>query len=409
MTVEGEALLLHLRQVTGQVDGPRLVREAMVVSTCNRYELYAVPDDPADGAAVEALVLSHRPQARGHLYRYEGEQAVRHLFRVAASLDSLVLGEPQILGQVKDAYQAALSAGTAGTLLSRTVAKSFAVAKRVRSETAIGKNSASVASVAVSLASHIFGSLSGHPVLIVGAGKMAELAARHLREAQVEDLWVVNRTRARADALAQRLGGTAYDWEQLEALLAKAAVVLCSTGAKEPVIRHDMVARAMKVRRGRWLFLVDIAMPRDVDPRAAELDNVYLYDIDALQQVVTDNLKERQKEAESAERIIGEELSRFVEGERTQGVVPTIKLLREACQELAKKEVERVLPRLHGATEKDRQLIEQMAEAIVNKLLHAPLTALKRDAAQGGDPPRDLADAVHRLWSLNEPSKKETP
>jgi glutamyl-tRNA reductase len=284
------------------------------------------------------------------------------------------------------------------------VTKSFAVAKRVRSETAIGKNSASVASVAVNLASHIFGPLKGHPVLIVGAGKMAELAARHLREAQVEQIWVVNRTRARADALAERLGGIAYDWDQLESLLTRAAVVLCSTGAKEPVIRYDMVARAMKARRGRWLFLVDIALPRDVDPRAAELGNVYLYDIDALQQVVADNLKERQKEAEAAERIVGEELSRFVEGERTQGVVPTIKLLRELCQEVARKEAERVLPRLQGVTERDQKLIHQMAEAIVNKLLHGPLTALKRDAAQGGGPMRDLSEAVQKLWSLSEGS-----
>lgn len=398
-------------------------QEAMVVSTCNRFELYAaVPDaDGADDRAlerVEALLLTRAPQARPYLYRLAGEAALRHLLRVASSLDSLVVGEPQILGQVKDAFEAAQAVGCAGPYLSRLLPRAFAVAKRVRSQTAIGRNSASVASVAVALAGSVFGSLRGHPVLVVGAGKMAELAARHLMQAEVTDLRVVNRTRARADALAQKLGGTAHDFWELEAQLCQAAVVLCSTGAQEPVLRHDLVARAMKARRGRWLLLLDIAVPRDVDPKVAELENVYLYDIDALQAVLANNLKERQREAEAAERIVAEELRELLQGERALGVVPTIKLLRERAQEAARKEVERTLPRLSaGVTEKDRQLVAQMADAIVNKLLHGPLTALKKDAAaaagpgggieEGALPPGSLVAAVRALWSLSPRDEAE--
>ncbi|MCS6912663.1 MAG: glutamyl-tRNA reductase [Myxococcales bacterium] len=398
MAISGDALGEQLRRLLD------VAPEAMVLSTCNRYELYLAAPDEATCEAAQAVVLQGRTRARAYLYRHHDEAALRHLFRVAASLDSLVLGEPQILGQVKHAYEAARQVGAIGPLLGRTVPRAFAVAKRVRSETRIGEHAASVASVAVELAGHIFGSLAGRPVLLVGAGKMAELAARHLRQAQVGQLWVVNRTRARANELAVRLGGTAHDFTELEALLGEADVVLCSTGASEPVLRADLLARVMRARRGRWLLLVDIAVPRDVEPRAGKLENVYLYDIDALRQVVEQNRRGRLREAEAAERIIEEELRRFIQSERQRELVPTIRALREWALSLARTEARRTLGRLSpGANERDRQLVAQLAEAVVNKLLHVPLSTLKREASDPGRPaPRDLDEALRRLFALDE-------
>lgn len=382
-----------------------LCGEAMVVSTCNRYELYGrLPDEGGEQllAGVESLFTRAHDDAREHLYRLHGEPAIRHLFRVASSLDSMVVGEPQILGQVKQAFQLAQSVGTIGTTLGVALPHAFLVAKRVRTETAIGTNSASVASVAVSLASQIFGQLRGHPVLLCGAGKMAELCARHLREASADQFLVVNRTRARAEELAGRLHGTAHDFSELEALLGRAAVVLCSTGSREPVLRADMLARVMKARKGRWLLLIDIAVPRDVEPQVGELDNVYLYDIDALQAVVAGNLSERQREAAAAEQIISGELSRFVSRQREGGVVPVIKALRTYAQGVAQAEVARLTPRLGALGERERKLVQQLADGIVNKLLHAPLTALKRAAAEPDGPlAADLQGAVRSLWPLD--------
>jgi glutamyl-tRNA reductase len=403
-----EALSLGEQELREQLRAAAgLCGEAMVLSTCNRYELYGRLPGGDDGREqllrVESLLTRAHSAARDHLYRLHGEQAVRHLFRVASSLDSMVLGEPQILGQVKQAFQLAQSAGTVGSTLGALLPHAFLVAKRVRSETAIGVNSASVASVAVSLASQVFGQLRGQPVLLVGAGKMAELCARHLREASADQFLVVNRTRARAEELAARLRGTAHDFGELEALLARAAVVLCSTGAREPVLRADLLARVMKARKGRWLVLIDIAVPRDIEPQAGELDNVYLYDIDALQAVVAGNLAERQREAAAAEQIIVAELARAAARAREGGVVPVIKALRAYAQGVAQAEVARLAPRLGTLGERERKLVQQLADGIVNKLLHPPLTALKRAAAEpDANLGLDLAGAVRSLWPLVE-------
>jgi glutamyl-tRNA reductase len=399
VAASGERLLGQLQAIKEQ----GTVQEALILSTCNRHELYVAADGPAACEALLPLTFSGHPAAAAYLSRREGDDAVRHLFRVAASLESQIVGEAQILGQVKEAFALANAQGTIGPLLQRVVPRALAAAKRVRTETRIGENAASVASVAVDLAGHIFADLRSQPVLIVGAGKMAELMARHLLAAQVQKLWIVNRTRARAEELAARLGGTAHDFGELESLLQRAAVVLCSTGANEPVLRRDLLFRIMKARRGRWLFLIDIAVPRDIEPAVGDLENVYLYDIDALEAVVEKNRGERQQEAAAAARILDEELQRFARSERTQGLVPTIRLLRERSHRVAQREVERLLPRLSGASERDRQLIGQMAEAIVNKLLHGPLTALKRDAGnEEGQPLRSLEEAVRLLWTLDE-------
>lgn len=376
------------------------VGEAMIVSTCNRVEIYAGVDDDAAATALHQFLVEERSlpsELRAHLYARQGQEALRHLFRVAASLDSMVVGESQILGQVKEAYAAALEAGTLGPILQRSVPRAFQLAKRVRTETDVAKSSQSVASAAVDLATQIFGELDGRKVLVVGAGKMGELSARHLQAARIGELTVVNRTHARALELAQKLGGQAAAWEELDRQLARVDIVLCSTGASEPVLRRERVERAMKLRKGRFLFLIDIAVPRDVEPDVGAIENVFLYDVDALDQVVTQNRAQRASEAAEAEAIVDAELKRFAEHEQSLGVVPTIKLLRGRFLEVAKAEVERTVGRL--SNEHDRQAIEAMAEAIVNKLLHSPLTKLK--AAARENPDSELAATVRALFDLH--------
>lgn len=393
-----EALKPALAEVVG-ISG---VGEAMIVSTCNRVELYCgVDGDDAAGAARRWFVGARGlgPALDPHLYAHAGEPAVRHLLRVASSLDSMVVGESQILGQVKQAYGAALEAGTIGPLLTRTLPRAFALAKRVRTETDVARSAASVASVAVELATRIFGDLAGRQVLVVGAGKMGDLSARHLKAAGIGALHVVNRTLERARELAARLGGLPADWNQLDALLARVDIVLCSTGASEPVITRERVERVMRARKGRWLFFIDIAVPRDVDPKVGELENVYLYDVDALQKVVDSNRAGRAREAEEAERLVDDELKKLQELELQLGVVPTIKLLRGRFLEVALAEVERTLGHLQTADERDRAQVRKLAEAIVGKLLHTPMTVLKREAQD--NPESALAQTVRDLFDLH--------
>ena len=402
MAVPSDQLEHTLRRLT-ELPG---VREAMILSTCNRVEVYAAVDHADAAELVRRTLVEGRalpPTLRAHLYSHEGQAALRHLFRVASSLDSMVVGESQILGQVKEAYALAVDLGTVGALLQRCLPRAFQLAKRVRSETDIARSSASVASAAVDLAAQIFGELQGRSVLVVGAGKMGDLSARHLRAAGVERLCVVNRTRARADELATRLDGVGYDWAQLDQLLAEVDIVICSTGASEPVLRRDQMRKVMRVRRGRWLFVIDIAVPRDVEPAVGEIENVYLYDVDALDNVVRSNLESRSKEAGRAEEMVTGEVERFHAAERTQGVVPTIKALRARFHEVAIGEVERIIGK--AESDKDRELLRQLADAIVNKLLHEPTVALKREAAEADA--ASLVEAVSRLYRL--PAGEEDP
>jgi glutamyl-tRNA reductase len=375
------------------------VGEAMIVSTCNRVELYAAVEDGGSVEALQRFLLDERElpaSLRAHLYAHDGNDALRHLFRVAASLDSMVVGESQILGQVKEAYAAALEAGTLGPVLQRAVPRAFALAKRVRTETDVAKSSASIASAAVDLAGQIFGDLAGKHVLVVGAGKMGDLSARHFQAGGIGALSVINRTAARAVELAAKLGGVAAAWDDLDALLTKVDIVLCSTGASEPILRRDRVARAMRARKGRWLFFIDIAVPRDVDAEVGSVENVYLYDVDALERVVAQNRAQRASEATEAEAIVDAELKRYHEHELSLGVVPTIKLLRGRFLEIAMAEVERTAARTGG---QDRAAMQAMAEAIVNKLLHVPLTKLKREAADRPD--SELPALVRALFDLH--------
>jgi glutamyl-tRNA reductase len=308
----------------------------------------------------------------------------------------MVVGESQILGQVKEAYAVALDAGTLGPVLQRAVPRAFALAKRVRTETDVAKSSASIASAAVDLAAQIFGKLDGRRVLVIGAGKMGDLSARHLKAAGIAELSVVNRTQARAVELAEKLGGTAAPWDDLDRLLTKVDIVLCSTGAAEPILRKDRVAKAMRARKGRWLFFIDIAVPRDVDPEVGSVENVYLYDVDALERVVAQNRAQRAGEAEEAEAMVETELKRYHEHELSLGAVPTIKLLRGRFLEIAMAELERTQARIG---DKERAAMQAMVEAIVNKLLHVPLTKLKKEAAD--HPDSELPALVRALFDLH--------
>jgi glutamyl-tRNA reductase len=379
------------------------VNEAMIVSTCNRVEIYAGIDGGETLQHVRRFLVEGRGLAselHAHLYAHDGDEAVKHLFRVTASLDSMVVGESQILGQVKDAWQTANEAGTIGPVLGRALPKAFAAAKRVRSETEVARSSASIASTAVNLAAQIFGDLRGREVLVVGAGKMGDLSARHLKAQGIGTLHVVNRTLARAQELAARLEGHAAPWEELDTLLKKVDIVLCSTGAAEPVIQRDRVARAMKARKGRWLFFIDIAVPRDVDPQVGNVENVYLYDVDELEKVVAENRAGREREAQQAFSILDEELERYRAVQATLGVVPTIKLLRGRFLELAQAEAERA--KVAGATKEE---LQRFAEALVNKLLHKPLTVLKKEAQD--NPDSELAATVRALFDLHTGNTEE--
>jgi glutamyl-tRNA reductase len=380
------------------------ISEALLLSTCNRVELITAAHAPQPGlAAVRRFFAESRgadPEIlAAHVYEHRGAAAVRHVFRVASSLDSMIVGEPQILGQVKDAYGAAQEAGTLGSLLDRCLTRSFAVAKRVRTETGVAAGAASVSSVAVDLAERIYGRLEGRLVLVIGAGEMADLAARHLRAAGAADLWCVNRTYERAIELAERVEGRARRWEELDRLLATVDIVISSVGAPQPILTVESIARAMKARRRRSLFLIDIAVPRGIEAAVGDLENVFRFDMDDLEKVVADNLRERRKEAQRAERMVEAEAREFMHWVGQQAVVPVIKQLRERFVSVARGEVQRTLQALPELAESERRQLEAMADAIVGKLLHGPLTALRRQSGAEGE---QLCAAARRLFDLVE-------
>jgi len=385
------------------------IDEAVIMSTCNRVEIYGVTPRTAPASTIAAATAEARSfLARHHhvsgediaesVYEKVDEDAVTHLFRVASALDSMVVGESQILGQLKDAYGTAVHCGATGAVLGRCLERAFGVAKRVRTETEIARGAANVSSVAVELAGHVFGDLGGKQVLVVGAGKMSALAARHLRRAGAAGIRVTNRSPERAEALAAEIEGEARSWDQLDSLLAEADVVISSTGAREPVLTKSLVKKAMKKRRYRPIVIVDIAVPRDVDPVVGKIDGVYLFDVDDLRRVVDSNLRERAKEASDAERIVASEVQAFHSWLRSQQVVPTIRSLREHFSSIAQQETEKViklLEREHTTEERERA-IRRLGEVIVNKLLHLPMTALK-------DQDRDveaLVKAAEALFDL---------
>ncbi len=379
------------------------VAEGLIVSTCNRVELCAATKEP-DAAIAEM----HRFLAEYHeiapeeicdnLYDYQGEEAIRHLFRVASSLDSMILGEPQILGQIKTAYGYAAEFKTAGLILNRFLHKAFSVAKRVRTETAIASNAVSVSFAAVELARKIFDRLDNKGVMIIGAGEMCELAARHFVANGVSKVLVTNRTFERAEKLALEFDGKAIPFENFVDHLADVDIVMTSTGAPNFILGKRQMEEVLKRRKYRPMFLIDIAVPRDIDPKVNKLDNMYLYDVDDLQGVVQANLKERKKEAGKAEVIIEQEIGQFHQWLANLEVKPTIIALRQKLEEIRRQELEKTFGNLKDLSSKQRKSIEAMAGAIINKILHQPTSLLKR--TQDDTSGEDYVDAVRALFDL---------
>jgi glutamyl-tRNA reductase len=329
---------------------------------------------------------------------------VRHVFRVACSLDSMVVGEPQILGQVKEAYTVARSLGAVNSALEALLSRAFAVAKKVRSETAIGSSSVSIASVAVQLAEKIFGSLAGKTVYLIGAGKMAELAARHLISHGAKKIIVSNRTYDRAASLAESFSGEAVPFERLHETAAQADIILTSTGASEPLFRREHGERLLKGRRNRPVFFIDIAVPRNVDPAVNKLDGLFVYDVDDLQSVASNNSAERKKEAERAEKIVEAEVDRFAVRMKSLHLVPTIVSLQEYCETIRQAEIDRIRGRLGSVTPEQEAAIEAMTRGIINKLLHTPITTLKSSAAE--PEAATIQEMVRKLFNLNNGKPK---
>jgi glutamyl-tRNA reductase len=392
-----EKLVGALQEVTD--DGG--AAEATIVSTCNRTELYCGLDAAADDRVIEWFCRYHRMRPadiRPYLYRYPDQAAVKHAFRVAAGLDSMILGEPQILGQMKEAFATAHKAGATGKILNRLFQQTFTVAKQVRTDTAIGASAVSVASAAVQLAKQIFNKLSEQTVLLIGAGDMIELTARHLKEHGVGHMIVANRTVERAQLLASEFGAEAISLAEMPARLADADIVISSTASQLPILGKGTVERALKQRRHRPMFMVDIAVPRDIEAEVDELNDVYLYTIDDLKEVVQENMESREAAAREAERIIDTQVVDFMRWVRSLDAVPTIRALRESADALREMELERARRRL--ARGDDPQLvIEHLARALTNKLTHAPTDALRKADHEGNS---TLLEAARRLFNLHD-------
>jgi len=381
------------------------VREALVLSTCNRVEItLSLNGGPSALPALKEFLTSARhadlATLEPHLYVLEDEAAIRHLFRVASSLDSMVVGEPQILGQLKAAYSVAKDRGAVNSFLDAVLGRAFNVAKRVRTETEIGRSAVSISYAAIELARQIFGDLKNRKVLLVGAGKMADLAARHLRRAGCGQILVTNRTHARAAELARQVEGTVTDYPTFRERLTEVDIVITSSGVTDYLLRVADMKRAMAARRNRSMFLIDIAVPRNVEPAVNDLESVYLYDIDDLGRAVEQNLAARQKEAGEAERLIEEEVRRLIDRLKVREIAPTIVSLQQHLESMAQGELEKVRPKLGEMTPQQQQAIDAYTRGLLNKIAHAPLTELRRAAsAPEGE---SVIALIRRLFRLDE-------
>ena len=383
------------------------VHEGLIVSTCNRVEIYAAATKKNVQSAREEIarfladfhdvVLD---QLEPHLYVLTGEECVKHIFRVSSSLDSMIVGEPQILGQVKEAFGCAASAQATGNILNRLLHKAFSVAKRVRTETRIPTSAVSISFAAVELARKIFGELEDRTVLLIGAGEMAELAARHLMVGGVARIIVVNRTFEKGVSLASEFEGEAAPFDELEQQMERADIVLSSTGSPTVIIDRKMVQRIIKKRRNKPMFFIDIAVPRDIDSGVNGIENVYAYDIDDLEGVVQANIKARSKEAAKAEELVTGEVRQFTEWMRSREAFPTIVALREWAEGVRRSELEKTLKKMEGLSEPDSKRIEAMTEAILNKILHRPISRMKKAAHKGYE--EDVGDMVRKIFDLEE-------
>lgn len=378
------------------------VQEKVILSTCNRVEIYASLDDAEGVNGLKQFLYQYHEipgdSLEKSLYLYELDKAVGHLFRVSSSLDSMLVGEPQILGQVKKAYEIARDHNATGRVLNQLFEKAFSVAKRVRTETGIAENAVSVGYAAVELAKKIFGTLEGKSVMLIGAGEMIELASKNLLSGGIQTVFVSNRNFARAVELAESLGGNAIRFDNLESELDRFDIVISSTGSPKYIVKKEVVEKAMQNRRHRPMFFIDIAVPRDIDPVVNQIENVYLYDIDDLKTAVEANRREREREADKAEEIVSMEVCRFLSWLDSLETYPTIAALREKAEEIRKSELEKTLGRLKHLGPEEIQTIDLLTTSIVNKILHAPTVNLKK-TRQNSDGFSYLA-AIRHLFNL---------
>ena len=391
--------LAELRKRPGLVEG-------MILSTCNRVEFAVTTDEDVDpqDCVEEFLTSSQRISDRAwiqpYVYSFGGREAIRHLFRVAASLDSMVVGEPQILGQLKSAYSMAKSQGALSGFLDTVLTRAFNVAKRVRTETEIGVSAVSVSYAAVELAREIFGSLSNKKVMLIGAGKMSELAARHLYRSGVTQILVANRTRSRAEQVAELVRGRIIDYGNLYTTLPEVDIVITSSGAPGYILTKDQMRKIIDARKNRPMFLIDIAVPRNIEPAVNDLDNVFLYDIDDLQKVVDNNLRGRLDEAAEADKIVMEEVDRLEAYMRGREVVPMIVSLQTQLESVRAGEVERMRSRLGPLTQQQEDALEALTRGIINKIAHGPISELRKNAGNPGGLP--VLDAIRKIFRLSD-------
>jgi len=380
------------------------IRELALLSTCNRVELIMVAKNSVKAVETAKTLmarLKNIPIVKFDqtLYIFKGDNAVRHIFRVASSLDSMVVGEPQILGQIKEAYHMAIEKKTGGVILNRLLHRTFFIAKRVRTETGIGDHAVSVSYAAIELARKIFGNLEGKKALLIGAGEMAELAVEHLLRHKIGDLYVVNRTFERGVKLASRFNAQAMRFEELSDCLEIVDIIISSTGSPDFIIRRDQMKKIMRIRKNRPLFFIDIAIPRDIDPQINHLSNVYVYDIDDLKGVIDENIEDRKKEALKAERMIDEAVIHYRKWYESLAVVPTIVAMRKKMDRIAKTEIDKTLKSLNHLSDTDCQAIHRMGDALISKMLHDTIICLKKNGCYR-DKSQHL-DITRRLFNLD--------
>jgi glutamyl-tRNA reductase len=396
----------QLREALIRLKSCHGIDEGLILSTCNRVEVCAVVQQIQTGfQRIKEFFEDHHsglsPEAWNDcLYLFSGDEAIRHIFRVASSLDSMVVGEPQILGQLKEAFDTALHQKATGVILNKVFRKAISVAKRVRTETRIAENAVSISFAAVELAKKIFGRLEGKEALLVGTGEMAELAVRHLEDNGVEKMMITTRNFDNAIDLAKRFNGIPLRLEEFPRYLAEADILICSTGASHYVITEEHIDKAIQRRKNRPIFLIDISVPRNIDPRVNRIDNVFLYDIDDLQLIVDANVEGRQKEALKAEGIISEELTVVDRWLRSLEVVPTLTALRNKAEEIRRLEVNKFLSKMGDLSVEQRETLEGLATSIINKLLHSPLVALKDEARSKNG--ALYIEAARRLFNLDK-------
>src|SRR5580704_14152058 len=378
--------------------------EAVILSTCNRVEIaLTAPDHEEPARVIEHFLQAWKGSAHafeGHLYHLEARDAIQHLFRVASSLDSMVVGEPQVLGQLKSAYAAARNEGTVGGLLEQVLTRAFGVAKRVRTETGIGQMAVSISYAAVELARKIFGSLDGHSVMIIGSGKMGELAAKHLHRSGARRIFVTNRTHARAEEMAAMFKGRAVEYTQFLSMLHEVDIVIASSGAPHYILTREDMQRVIAARKNKPMFLIDIAVPRNIDPAVNGIDNVFLYDIDDLQEVVNANLRERHREAERAEVLVAEEVDRMMARLKVAEVAPAIVQIQEQLERIRAAEIDKVRRKYGPFTPHQEEAMEALTRGIVNKVAHGPISELRLQAGKPEGAP--VVAAIRKAFHLQD-------